>query len=103
MNRRSFLENSSKAGLGVIAVPGALTVLESCGAPKKTSGAKVYASGPNFQQRPLLYDYKSLEPHIDAQTMEIHYTKHAAAYTKNMNDAITEEKSSCFIAGWTAG
>jgi Fe-Mn family superoxide dismutase len=93
MNRRSFLENSSKAGLGVIAVPVALAALESCGTTKKSAGVSHYAGGPTFQQRALLYDYKALEPNIDAQTMEIHYTKHAAAYTKNMNEAITAENA----------
>ena len=38
-------------------------------------------------QLPLPYAYNSLEPTIDAKTMEIHYSKHHAAYTKNMNDA----------------
>jgi Fe-Mn family superoxide dismutase len=31
----------------------------------------------------LNYDYKALEPHIDARTMEIHHTKHHQAYIKN--------------------
>lgn len=35
-----------------------------------------------FQQTPLAYAYGALEPMIDSMTMEIHYTKHAAAYTK---------------------
>ena len=44
-----------------------------------------------FSQSPLPYAYSALEPFIDAMTMEIHYTKHAAAYTKNLNDAATAE------------
>lgn len=28
----------------------------------------------------LPYDYDALEPHIDAQTMEIHHTKHHQIY-----------------------
>ncbi|WP_124067008.1 superoxide dismutase [Clostridium sp. E02] len=40
-----------------------------------------------FQQIQLPYDYKALEPYIDALTMETHYSKHHAAYTKNLNDA----------------
>jgi len=32
---------------------------------------------------PLGYDYASLEPHFDARTMEIHYTKHHQAYINN--------------------
>lgn len=36
----------------------------------------------------LGYAYNALEPHIDARTMEIHHTKHHAAYTTNLNNAI---------------
>jgi len=36
----------------------------------------------------LPYDYKALEPHIDAMTMEIHHTKHHQAYINNLNNAI---------------
>ena len=44
-----------------------------------------------FSQIKLPYDYKALEPSIDAMTMEIHYGKHHAAYVKNVNDAIAAE------------
>lgn len=37
----------------------------------------------------LPYAYDALEPNIDARTMEIHHTKHHAAYTTNLNNAIT--------------
>jgi len=41
-----------------------------------------------FTQKPLPYAYNALEPFVDAQTMEIHYSKHHAAYVKNLNAAI---------------
>lgn len=38
---------------------------------------------------PLLpYAYDALEPYFDARTMEIHHSKHHAAYTNNLNSAI---------------
>ncbi|HJT44697.1 MAG TPA: superoxide dismutase [Chthoniobacterales bacterium] len=36
----------------------------------------------------LPYAYDALEPHIDARTMEIHYSKHHQAYVTNLNNAI---------------
>jgi len=36
----------------------------------------------------LGYSYSDLEPHIDAKTMEIHHTKHHAAYIAKVNDAL---------------
>jgi superoxide dismutase, Fe-Mn family len=36
----------------------------------------------------LPYAYDALEPYIDAQTMEIHYTKHHQAYLNNMTAAL---------------
>ena len=37
---------------------------------------------------PLPYDYAALEPHIDAQTMQIHPGKHHQAYVTNLNAAL---------------
>lgn len=36
----------------------------------------------------LPYAENALEPHIDARTMNIHHTKHHAAYTNNLNAAL---------------
>jgi superoxide dismutase, Fe-Mn family len=41
-----------------------------------------------FELPKLPYDYAALEPHIDAQTMEIHHSKHHQAYVTNLNNAI---------------
>lgn len=41
-----------------------------------------------FELPNLDYAYNALEPHIDARTMEIHHSKHHAAYTNNLNKAI---------------
>jgi Fe-Mn family superoxide dismutase len=37
----------------------------------------------------LNYAFEALEPHIDAQTMQIHHGKHHQAYVDNLNKAIT--------------
>ena len=36
----------------------------------------------------LPYDFKALEPHLDARTMEIHHGKHHNAYVTNLNKAL---------------
>ena len=36
----------------------------------------------------LGYDFAALEPHIDAQTMQIHHGKHHQAYVNNLNAAL---------------
>ncbi|KOY84969.1 superoxide dismutase [bacterium 336/3] len=41
-----------------------------------------------FTQAPLSYAENALEPHIDAQTMNIHYGKHHVAYITNLNNAV---------------
>ncbi|NCN26387.1 superoxide dismutase [bacterium] len=42
----------------------------------------------SFELPKLPYGYKDLEPHIDAQTMEIHHNKHHNGYVTNLNNAI---------------
>ena len=42
----------------------------------------------SFELPKLPYAYNALEPYIDAQTMEIHHSKHHAAYTNNLNAAL---------------
>jgi Fe-Mn family superoxide dismutase len=41
-----------------------------------------------YQLPELGYSYSDLEPNIDAKTMEIHHTKHHAAYIAKVNDAL---------------
>jgi len=41
-----------------------------------------------FEVPPLPYPFNALEPHIDAQTMEIHHDRHHATYVNNVNGAL---------------
>ena len=41
-----------------------------------------------YELPPLPYANDALEPHIDAQTMEIHHDKHHQAYVTNLNKAL---------------
>jgi superoxide dismutase, Fe-Mn family len=41
-----------------------------------------------FELPALPYPFNALEPHIDAQTMEIHHDRHHAAYVNNVNGAL---------------
>jgi Fe-Mn family superoxide dismutase len=52
----------------------------------------------SFELPPLPYQLKDLEPFIDAQTVEIHYTKHHATYLKNLNTALEKYPD---LASWS--
>ena len=80
-SRRQFIKQTGKAGIAIASMP-----------LMHTFGALQLPEEPNYTQLPLPYAYNALEPFIDAMTMEIHYTKHAAGYTKNLNDACVAEK-----------
>jgi superoxide dismutase, Fe-Mn family len=89
LSRRVFLQTAGKAGV-VAGLTGSITSVLA-----NTNKSKNLFSAPDpipYTQAPLPYTYAALEPVIDAQTMEIHYTKHAAAYAKNLSEAIAAEK-----------
>jgi Fe-Mn family superoxide dismutase len=80
-NRRQFLTETGKAGIALATMP-LVTKMSS----------RIFFAGSDYTQQPLPYAYTALEPYIDAMTMEIHYTKHAATYAKNLADACVAEK-----------
>ena len=84
-SRRDFLLKTGKAGLGVYI---GSTLLSSCATSAKVKSSK-YTTG--FQQTPLPYSYNALNEAIDGTTMEIHYSKHAASYATNLQDAAKSE------------
>src|SRR3954468_22255696 len=66
--------------------PSAIRVVEVPSNPldvQITGGARMAYEVP-----PLPYDYAALEPHIDAQTMQIHHDKHHQAYVDKANAAL---------------
>ena len=48
------------------------------------------APGGPFTLPPLPYAPDANEPHIDAQTMQIHHDRHHAAYVANLNAAVKD-------------
>ena len=87
--RRNFIGHAALAGIGT------LITLPSIGAIVKTGNTLNAAlSSPlktGFDQQPLPYAYNALEPSIDTLTMDIHFNKHAAAYSKNVKEAALAE------------
>jgi Fe-Mn family superoxide dismutase len=86
INRRNFLfliaATSGAAACG--------TFPSTAGPVKSGSETKQNDGNQTFKLPPLPYDYKALEPHIDAATMQFHHDKHHAAYVKNLNDAVNK-------------
>lgn len=64
------------------------TVAVGVAAPLRVAFAQS-SDGP-YTLPPLNYAANALEPHIDANTMEIHHGKHHAAYVKNLNAALKD-------------
>jgi superoxide dismutase, Fe-Mn family len=54
------------------------------------ASAQSQTAAEPFSLPPLPYATDALEPHIDAQTMELHHDKHHAAYVNNLNAAAKE-------------
>lgn len=85
-DRRNFLKKAGKAALAL-----GLTDLAGHAVAQRSDPLNFMDPPTGWKQSPLSYAYNALEPVIDAKTMEIHYTKHASAYAKNMAEAAKEE------------
>ena len=57
--------------------------------PRAASAQQAQASGP-FTLPPLPYAADANEPHIDAQTMQLHHGRHHQAYVTNLNNALRD-------------
>ncbi|MCW3081595.1 superoxide dismutase [Segetibacter sp.] len=88
LSRRNFIEKSGKAG---IALGLSATVLPSVFSCNPAHAMTKNLPPIPYTQQPLPYTYNALEPFIDATTMEIHYSKHAATYAKNLAEATVAE------------
>ena len=88
-SRRKFILNSALGTAGLaLGMAGVSSFVEGCATPAKLLNAS-FLTG--FDQQPLPYSYNGLEDVIDARTMEIHYSKHAAAYSKALKEALAAE------------
>lgn len=85
--RRQFIMNMGKAALSTTLV---LPVISSFAHAGETITGN-QAGDIDYTQQPLKYGFNAIEPVIDAMTMEIHYTKHAAAYAKSLSEAVKAE------------
>lgn len=85
MKKRTFVKATSVLLAGTALSP----IIQSCQSEKKMDApATADAPAGLFSLPALAYDFKALEPNIDAMTMEIHHDKHHAGYVKNLNAAI---------------
>lgn len=81
MNKRNF----SKTGILIlIALTSSVLVINS----SFTGKLSQVEEAQGFILAPLPYAYDALEPYIDARTMEIHHSRHHAAYINNLNRAL---------------
>jgi Fe-Mn family superoxide dismutase len=87
LTRRDALKTLG-AGAAVLGL-GALTSVSAAEASFSVS----LGTPQPFVLPKLEYAYNALEPHIDAQTMEIHHSKHHQAYITNANNALANQPS----------
>jgi Fe-Mn family superoxide dismutase len=91
MNKREFLKKSFAIGAGAMVSAPLLQAFSKEYPANHGTGAAGLSEGYPFKQYDLGYAYDALEPHVDAKTMELHYSKHHAGYTRKFNAAVENE------------
>ena len=92
IDRRQAMTTLGAAAAGFAAAGLPATAQAQADNTPPASGSAIF---PGFSQKenayvqePLPYAYDALEPYIDAKTMELHYSKHAAGYVRGVNNAM---------------
>jgi Fe-Mn family superoxide dismutase len=88
ITRRQAIKTAALASAALATLPGAIAQQQLPTQPVERL-ITTADNGP-FTLPPLPYAYDALEPHIDAQTMQIHHDKHHAAYVLNLNKAVAD-------------
>ena len=79
MNKREFLKTGLIGALGIASIPAF-----------GKSRNRLFKVPKEFKLPKLPYAFNALEPYIDKETMEIHYSKHHAEYTEKFNAALRD-------------
>ncbi|MFN8588747.1 MAG: superoxide dismutase [Candidatus Eisenbacteria bacterium] len=93
MNRRDAIKLMAVGATSLAAV----AEHAAAQSPPTPAAAPPAPAGP-FTLPALGYAFDALEPHVDAQTMQIHHDKHHAAYVNNLNKAVAGRKE---VEGWS--
>lgn len=107
MNRRDYLRSTlgGFAFLGTVGMGSSLASASGIASPTgiasnnltdmaASAGLASFASNhpEEYKLPPLAYSYDALEPHIDAQTMELHHSIHHQSYVNGLNNALAKLK-----------
>jgi Fe-Mn family superoxide dismutase len=93
MTRRDALKKAAMATVACAATTAFNNAKADLVSPPMTWAS---TKGGPFWQSALPYAYDALEPHIDAETMQIHHDVHHAAYVANLNKTLLDPK----IVSW---
>ncbi|HLX69796.1 MAG TPA: superoxide dismutase [Verrucomicrobiae bacterium] len=89
MTRRDALKKAAMATVACATTTAFNTAKADLVSPPMTFAT---TKGGPFWQAQLPYAYDALEPHIDAETMQLHHDNHHASYVANLNKILTEPK-----------